>query len=103
MASTDLSLHYHVVFGTKNREPIIAPPWRSRLHEYPGGTISGLGGLTAARLSREHFPPHVQHVSTSVHWQSDRLLALLDRIEKQFSVHSDQMYVGRYSLGGSGV
>ena len=45
MASTYLSLHYHLVFGTKNREPRIAPAWRSRLHEYLGGTISGLGGL----------------------------------------------------------
>ena len=44
MASTYLSLHYHLVFGTKNREPLILPQWRSRLHEYLGGTISGLGG-----------------------------------------------------------
>jgi len=45
MASTYLSLHYHLVFGTKNREPFIAPEWRSRLHEYLGGTIAGLGGF----------------------------------------------------------
>jgi putative transposase len=45
MGSTYLSLHYHLVFGTKNREPVIAPQWRSRLHEYLGGTISGLGGI----------------------------------------------------------
>ena len=25
MPSTYLSLHYHLVFGTKNREPLIAP------------------------------------------------------------------------------
>jgi REP element-mobilizing transposase RayT len=46
MASTYLSLHYHLVFATKNRETIIAPEWRSRLHEYLGGTISGLGGFS---------------------------------------------------------
>jgi putative transposase len=45
MGSTYLSLHYHLVFGTKNREPLIASEWRSRLHEYLGGTISGLGGF----------------------------------------------------------
>ena len=45
MSSTYLSLHYHLVFGTKNREPLIASEWRSRLHEYLGGTISGLGGF----------------------------------------------------------
>jgi REP element-mobilizing transposase RayT len=46
MASTYLSLHYHLVFATKNREAVIAPEWRSRLHEYLGGTISGLGGVS---------------------------------------------------------
>jgi REP element-mobilizing transposase RayT len=45
MSSTYLSLHYHLVFSTKNREPLIAPQWRSRLHEYMGGTIRGLGGI----------------------------------------------------------
>ena len=45
MASTYLSLHYHLVFTTKNREGVIAPEWRSRLHEYLGGTIAGLGGV----------------------------------------------------------
>src|SRR5437868_11792408 len=57
MASTYLSLHYHLVFGTKNREPFIAPQWRSRLHEYLGGTISGLGG----------FPQGVGGVADHVH------------------------------------
>lgn len=45
MPSTYLSLHYHLVFGTKNREPLVAPAWRSRLHDYLGGTIRGLGGF----------------------------------------------------------
>ena len=45
MGSTYLSLHYHLVFGTKNREPFIAPDWRPRLHEYLGGTVAGLGGV----------------------------------------------------------
>ncbi|MGA2617206.1 MAG: IS200/IS605 family transposase [Thermoguttaceae bacterium] len=45
MASTYLSLHYHLVFGTRNRESSIESSWRSRLHEYLGGTISGLGGF----------------------------------------------------------
>jgi putative transposase len=45
MASTYLSLHYHLVFGTKNREPFIAPDWRPHLHEYLGGTVAGLGGV----------------------------------------------------------
>jgi REP element-mobilizing transposase RayT len=46
MGSTYLSLHYHLVFATKNREPVIALPWRARLHEYLGGTVQGLGGFS---------------------------------------------------------
>lgn len=45
MSSTYLSLHYHLVFSTKNREPFIESAWRSRLHEYLGGTINGLDGF----------------------------------------------------------
>ncbi|MDD5349978.1 MAG: IS200/IS605 family transposase [Chthoniobacteraceae bacterium] len=45
MASTYLSLHYHLVFGTKNREPAINTLWRSRFHEYLGGTLHGLGAI----------------------------------------------------------
>jgi len=55
--STYLSLHYHLVFGTKNREPWIAPSWQPRLHKYLGGTISGLGG----------FPQGVGGVADHVH------------------------------------
>ena len=45
MSSTYLSLHYHLVFGTKSREPFIEPGWRARLHDYLGGTTRGLGGF----------------------------------------------------------
>ncbi len=45
VASTYLSLHYHLVFSTKNREPLIAEAWAKRFHEYLGGTISGLVGF----------------------------------------------------------
>jgi len=45
MSSTYLSLHYHLVFGTKNREASIRPEWRTRVHEYLGGTIRGLDGF----------------------------------------------------------
>jgi putative transposase len=48
MASTYLSLHYHIVFGTKNREPIIADAWSADLHKYLGGTLHGLGGIPHA-------------------------------------------------------
>ena len=45
MPSTFLSLHYHLIFSTKDRLPCITQPWRERLHEYLGGTVNGLGGF----------------------------------------------------------
>jgi putative transposase len=37
MPSTHLSLHFHIVFSTKNREPRITKECRARLHAYLGG------------------------------------------------------------------
>ena len=45
MPSTYLSLHYHITFSTKDRKPFIDVAWRSRLHEFLGGTIRRLGGI----------------------------------------------------------
>jgi putative transposase len=39
MPSTHLSLHYHIVFSTKDRHPFIVDEWRNRLHEYLGGLV----------------------------------------------------------------
>lgn len=57
MSSTYLSLHYHIVFSTKERRPMIADAWKSRLHEYLGGTVKGLDG----------FPQRVGGVADHVH------------------------------------
>jgi REP element-mobilizing transposase RayT len=48
MPSTHLSLHYHLVFSTKERRPQIAAEWRDRLHAYLGGTLRTLGGVAEA-------------------------------------------------------
>ena len=45
MSSTHLSLHYHIVFGTKNHERIIEPEWRGDLHGYLGGIIRATNGI----------------------------------------------------------
>lgn len=34
MPSTHLSLHFHVVFSTKDRAPWIEKEWRDRLHAF---------------------------------------------------------------------
>jgi putative transposase len=48
MPSTHLSLHYHLVFSTKNRMPVIADGWRDRLHAYLGGVVRNAGGVPEA-------------------------------------------------------
>ena len=48
MPSTHLSLHYHLVFSTKNREPWFPPDLRSRLHEYLGAVVRAEGGVAHA-------------------------------------------------------
>jgi putative transposase len=57
MPATYLSLHYHLVFSTKERAALIEQSWRSRLHEYLGGTVAGLEG----------FPQRVGGTADHVH------------------------------------
>ena len=45
MPSTHLSLHYHLVFSTKDRIAMIAPEWRGRLHAFLGGVVRQLDGI----------------------------------------------------------
>ena len=47
-ACTHLSLHYHLVFSTKERFPLIRKEWRADLHAYLGGIIKGLNGVPLA-------------------------------------------------------
>jgi REP element-mobilizing transposase RayT len=48
MPSTHLSLHYHLLFSTKNQSPIIVKEWRANLHAYLGGIVKGIDGLPLA-------------------------------------------------------
>ena len=48
MPSTHLSLHYHLVFSTKNRMPFIGAEWRPDLHAYLGGIVKGINGVPVA-------------------------------------------------------
>src|SRR5207247_8439312 len=45
MGSTYFSFHYHIVFSTKERQPLILSEWRPRLHSYLGGIIRGMNGI----------------------------------------------------------
>ena len=93
MPSTYLSLHYHLVFSTKDRTPFIEQPWRSRLHDYLGGTIRGLGG----------FPQEIGGIADHVHllvgWKATLCLADVMRELKKASsawVHDE---IGMRSFG----
>ena len=45
MPSTHLSLHYHLVFSTKDRVASIATDVRPRLHAYRGGIVRQIGAV----------------------------------------------------------
>jgi putative transposase len=48
MPLTHLSLHFHLVFSTKNREPWFPPSIRPRVHKYLGGVIRAMDGIANA-------------------------------------------------------
>src|ERR1700733_3160068 len=48
MPSTHTSLHYHLVFSTKDREPLITADLREDLYGYLGGIVKTQGGVMLA-------------------------------------------------------
>ncbi|MGD9588321.1 MAG: transposase [Pyrinomonadaceae bacterium] len=48
MPQTHLSLHYHIVFHTRDNRPSISSEWRDRLHAFIGGCIKTAGGVPVA-------------------------------------------------------
>jgi putative transposase len=48
MSQSFTNLIYHIVFSTKNRQPLITDEVKSRLYEYIGGTIRKQGGMSLA-------------------------------------------------------
>ncbi len=58
MPSTHLSLHYQIVFSTKDRRPLIAEEWRGRLHAFLGGamrTVAGIPGAVGGTSDHVHL------------------------------------------------
>jgi REP element-mobilizing transposase RayT len=58
MANTYTSLHYHIVFSTKNREPWLTAPMRERLWPYLGG-IARENHMTALEVGGVSDHVHV--------------------------------------------
>ena len=82
MGSTYLSLHYHLIFSTRERQSLIHARWRGALHEYLGGAVRGLGGRARSVGGVED---HVHllvsldatHMIADHVWNLDEIIALL--------------------------
>ena len=46
MSQSYTNLLYHLIFATKERQPILTSEYRPRLYDYIGGIIRGLGGVS---------------------------------------------------------
>jgi putative transposase len=79
MSSTLTNLLYHIVFSTKNREPIITKPIRAELYKYIGGIIRGEGGKL---LEIGGMPDHVHLV---VRFKAEPSVATMVKIIKSKS------------------
>ncbi|HYH86983.1 MAG TPA: IS200/IS605 family transposase [Pyrinomonadaceae bacterium] len=81
MSSTHLSLHYHLIFSTKNRRPLIANDWRGRLHAFLGGAVRNTGGIPEAIGGMD------DHVHLLVGLRANHTLADILRDIKSASSH----------------
>ena len=48
MSQTYLSLHFHVIFHTKDNRASIAPEWAPRLHAFLGGCLKTINAIPVA-------------------------------------------------------
>jgi putative transposase len=87
MPSTYLSLHYHLVFSTKDREPTLADPLRPRLHDYLAGTVLGLKGhCRAVGGTADHV--HLLIGLTATHTLADFMRELKKASSKWIHEHT---------------
>ena len=87
MGSTFKSLHYHIIFSTKERRPFIKAQWRPEMHRYLGGIVRRLGGKAEAVGGVE------DHVHLMVSLNTDQNPAALVReVKKASSVWASGKY-----------
>ncbi len=48
MSQSYVNLVYHIIFSTKDRQPLITEAHQARLHDYIGGIIRAQGGVSLA-------------------------------------------------------
>jgi putative transposase len=76
MPQSFASLHVHIIFSTKNREPFISPEIETRLYEYIGGILRA---EAASLIAAGGMPDHV-HLLVSL--TRDHSLAGVTRLIK---------------------
>jgi putative transposase len=93
MPSTHTSLHYHIIFSTRDRYPSIKSEWRPRLHAYMGGIIRSMGGVA---LNVGGVADHV-HLLAGLK-PTHRISDVLRDLKKRSSgwVH-DEMGLGKFA------
>ena len=69
MGHSYTNLLYHIVFSTKDRRPLITPDYEIRLHDYLGGTVRSLGGISLVLNGTE------DHVHLLAKLRPDRALS----------------------------
>ena len=92
MGSTFFSLHYHLVFSTKERRPFIKTEWKPRLHSYLGGIIKGMNGVAEIVGGVED---HV-HVLASL-WPIHRIAEVLRDSKKDSSTWVKENFDRRFT------
>jgi len=118
MAGTFTSLHYHIVFSTKNRLPLIRESYKESLNEYITGIVRSeakvlkSGKRTGGIVAIGGMPDHM-HIL--VRWPANRTVSDLVRIVKSKSsgwvsdTHPDakdfkwQEGYGGFSVSQSGI
>ena len=69
MSQSFTNLLYHIIFSTKNRQPIITCEYEPRLYDYIGGIIRGTGGISLGINGTE------DHVHVLAKLRPDRALS----------------------------
>jgi putative transposase len=94
MASTLTNLLYHIVFSTKNREPLIRPAFSDNLEKYIAGIIRNEGGIL---LGIGSMPDHT-HLITK--FKPDQSISDMVRLIKANSskwVNENHGDLGRFA------
>jgi len=93
MPSTWTHNYYHIVFGTKHREPIIDDSLEPRLHAFLGGIAKDLGCTPYA------INGYVDHVHLAVRYPSDLSHADLARhLKSRSSLWIHETFPSRHSF-----